>query len=118
MEWEVPGRHSPIENSVRLADQSDAVIVFVGLSNLFEGGMNDREELTLPDGQDELIRAVARANSDTIVVLINGTPVAMPWLDDIPAVLEAYYPGQEGGNAIAGVIFGDVNLSGKLKVKV
>ena len=114
LEWEVPGRHSPIEDAVRLAAESDAVIVFAGLSNLFEGGMNDREDLTLPEGQDELIRAVARANSNTIVVLINGTPVAMPWLDDIPAVLEAYYPGQEGGNAIAEVIFGDVNPSGKL----
>jgi len=84
------------------------------LSNLFEGGMNDREDLALPEGQDELIRAVARANANTIVVLINGTPVSMPWLDDVSAVLEAYYPGQEGGDAIARVLFGDVNPSGKL----
>ena len=114
LEWDVPGRQSPIEDAVRLAAESDAAIVFVGLSNLFEGGMNDREDIALPEGQDELIRAVARANANTIVVLIGGTPVAMPWLDDIPAVLEAYYPGQEGGNAIARVIFGDVNPSGKL----
>jgi beta-glucosidase len=114
LEWEVPGQHSPIEDAVRLAAESDAAIVFAGLSNLFEGGMNDREDLALPEGQDELIRAVARANANTIVVLINGTPVAMPWLDDVPAVVEAYYPGQEGGNAIARVVFGDVNPSGKL----
>ena len=114
LEWDVPGRQSPIEDAVRLAAESDAAIVFVGLSNLFEGGMNDREDIALPEGQDELIRAVARANANTIVVLIGGTPVAMPWLDDIPSVLEAYYPGQEGGNAIARVIFGDVNPSGKL----
>jgi beta-glucosidase len=114
LEWQVPGQHSPIEDAVRLAADSDAAIVFAGLSNLFEGGMNDREGLALPEGQDELIRAVARANANTIVVLINGTPVAMPWLDDVAAVVEAYYPGQEGGDAIARVIFGDVNPSGKL----
>jgi len=114
LEWEVPGQQSPIEDAVRLAAESDAAIVFAGLSNLFEGGMNDREDLALPEGQDELIRAVAKANANTIVVLINGTPVAMPWLDDVPAVVEAYYPGQEGGNAIARVVFGDVNPSGKL----
>lgn len=114
LEWEVPGQQSPIEDTVRLAAESDAAVVFAGLSNLFEGGMNDREDLALPEGQDELIGAVARANAHTVVVLINGTPVAMPWLDDVPAVLEAYYPGQEGGNAIARVLFGDVNPSGKL----
>jgi beta-glucosidase len=76
--------------------------------------MNDRESLALPEGQGDLIRAVAKANANTIVVLINGTPVAMPWLDDVPAVIEAYYPGQEGGNAIARILFGDVNPSGKL----
>jgi len=114
LEWDVPGRKSPIEDAVRLAAECDAAIVFAGLSNLFEGGMNDREDLILPEGQDELIRAVARANANTVVVLINGTPVAMPWLDDVPAVVEAYYPGQEGGNAIARVLFGDVNPSGKL----
>jgi beta-glucosidase len=114
LEWEVPSQGSPIENAVLLAANSDVAIVFAGLSNLFEGGMNDREDIVLPEGQDELIKAVARANANTIVVLINGTPIAMPWLDDVSAVLEAYYPGQEGGNAIARVLFGDVNPSGKL----
>lgn len=114
LEWEVPDQQIPIEDAVRLAAESDAAIVFAGLSNLFEGGMNDREDLALPEGQDELIRAVARANANTIVVLINGTPVSMSWLDDVSAVLEAYYPGQEGGDAIARVLFGEVNPSGKL----
>ncbi|MFC1636054.1 glycoside hydrolase family 3 C-terminal domain-containing protein [Planctomycetota bacterium] len=114
LEWEVPGRQSPIEDAVRLAAESDAAIIFAGLSNLFEGGMNDREGLILPEDQDELIKAVARANVNTVVVLINGTPVAMPWLDEVSAVVEAYYPGQEGGNAIVRVLFGDVNPSGKL----
>jgi len=114
LEWETPGQGNPIEDAVRLSAESDAAIVFAGLSNLFEGGMNDREDITLPEGQDELIRAVALANPNTVVVLINGTPVAMPWLDEVPAVVEAYYPGQEGGSAIARILFGDVNPSGKL----
>ena len=114
LEWEEPDQQSSTEEAVRLAAESDAVIVFAGLSNLFEGGMNDREDIALPEGQDELIRAIVRANANTIVVLINGTPVSMPWLDDVSAVLEAYYPGQEGGDAIARVLFGDVNPSGKL----
>ncbi len=114
LEWQVPGQHSLIADAAQLAAASDAAIVFAGLSNLFEGGGNDRKSLALPQGQDELISAVAKANANTIVVLINGTPVAMPWLDDVPAVLEAYYPGQEGGSAIVRVLFGDVNPSGKL----
>jgi len=114
LEWEVPGHQNPIEDVMRLAAESDVAIVFAGLSNLFEGGMNDKKDIALPEGQDKLISAVARTNANTIVVLINGTPVAMPWLDEVAAVVEAYYPGQEGGNAIARVIFGDVNPSGKL----
>jgi len=114
LEWEVPDLQNSIEKAIQLAVKSDAAIVFAGLSNLFEGGMNDREDIALPEGQNELIKAVAKANVNTIVVLINGTPVAMPWLDDVSAVLEAYYPGQEGGDAIARVLFGDVNPSGKL----
>jgi len=114
LEWRVPGGRDPIDDAVRLASQSDVAIVFAGLSNLFEGGANDRKDISLPEGQDKLIRAVAKANRKTIVVLINGTPVAMPWLDNVSSVVEAYYPGQEGGNAIARVLFGDVNPSGKL----
>jgi len=114
LEWKMPGGRDPIDDAVRLASASDAAIVFVGLSNLFEGGMNDREDISLPEGQDELIRAVAKANAETIVVLINGTPIAMPWLEDVSSVVEAYYPGQEGGNAIARVLFGDMSPSGKL----
>ena len=114
LEWKVPGEHEPIDDAVRLASESDAAIVFVGLSNLFEGGTNDRQDISLPEGQDELIQAVAKANVKTIVVLINGTPVAMPWVENVSSIVEAYYPGQEGGNAIAKVLFGDVNPSGKL----
>jgi len=114
LEWEIPGKRDPIAEAVKIASESDVAIVFAGLSNLYEGGTQDRESLYLPDQQNKLISAVIRANPNTIVVLINGTPVAMPWIKEVPAILEAYYPGQEGGNAIARILFGEVNPSGKL----
>lgn len=114
LEWEVPGSLNSIDKAVNLAASSDAAIVFAGLSNFFEGGNNDRKSLSLPGDQDELIRRVVAANPNTVVVLINGTPLEMPWVNSVPSVLEAYYPGQEGGNAIANIIFGKVNPSGKL----
>lgn len=114
LEWEIPGASNSIDKAVELAASSDAVIVFAGLSNFFEGGNNDKTSLALPGEQDELIRRVSAVNPKTMVVLINGTPVGMPWLEKIPSVLEAYYPGQEGGHALANIIFGKVNPSGKL----
>ena len=114
LEWEIPGKNDPVSEAVKIASESDVAVVFAGLSNLYEGGMKDRESLLLPEQQNKLIRAVAKANPNTIVVLINGTPVAMPWLKEVPAILESYYPGQEGGNAIAKILFGEVNPSGKL----
>lgn len=114
LEWEMPGASSSIDKAVELAASSDAAIVFAGLSNFFEGGNNDKTSLALPGDQEELIRRVVAANPNTIVVLINGTPVTMPWLNKASSLLEAYYPGQEGGNALANVIFGKVNPSGKL----
>ncbi|MFJ2029175.1 beta-glucosidase [Streptosporangium sp. NPDC087985] len=100
-----------------LAKQSDIAVVMVGDISL-EGA--DRPNLSLPtsDGVDQnaLISAVAKANPRTIVVLKNGGPVLMPWLNDVPAVLEAWYPGQEDGNAVANVLFGVTNPSGKLPI--
>jgi len=114
LEWEIPGRSDPIEEAVKIASESDAAVIFAGLSNQYEGGMQDRESLSLPGKQNDLIHAIARVNPNTIVVLINGTPVAMPWIEEVSAILEAYYPGQEGGNALPRILFGDVNPSGKL----
>lgn len=76
----------------------------------------DAPDLTLPEGQDALIAAVAAANPHTIVVLETGNPVAMPWLGHVAAVAEAWYPGQRGGHAIADVLFGRVNPSGHLPI--
>jgi len=76
----------------------------------------DLPNLSLPDNQDELIRQVAAVNPRTIVVLETGGPVLMPWLASVQAVLEAWYPGSGGGGAIANILFGDVNPSGKLPI--
>jgi beta-glucosidase len=74
----------------------------------------DRDDLSLPLGQDQLIEQVAQANHHTIVVLDTGGPVLMPWLDQVSAVVEAWYPGEQDGNAVAAILFGDVNPSGRL----
>ena len=70
--------------------------------------------LMLGGNQDQLVEAVAAANPHTVVVLKTGAAVLMPWVDKVPAILEAWYPGEEDGNAVAAVLFGDVNPSGKL----
>lgn len=106
-----------IEEAVRAAKASDAAVIVAGLGKFVEGEGTDRVHMRLPDGQDELIEAVVKANKNTTVVLINGTPVEMGrWIDGAQCVIEAFYPGQEGGNAIVGALFGDVNPSGKLPV--
>ncbi len=105
-----------LARAVALAQKSDVAIIFAGMPTGYESEGRDRPDMDLPGPQDELIRAVAQANPNTIVVLNAGAPVTMPWIDDVPAVLEAYYPGMEGGNAIARVLLGEVNPSGKLPV--
>jgi beta-glucosidase len=103
------------ERAAAAAKNADAAIIFTGLTDEYESEGFDRKTMDLPAGQTELIQKVAKANPNTIVVLNNGAPVSMSsWIDKVPAVIEAYYPGQEGGNAIANILFGDVNPSGKL----
>jgi beta-glucosidase len=115
LEWEVPGRRAdPIQNAAAAARRADAVVVCAGLSNLFEGGSRDRTDLDLPEMQQRLIEAVAAENRRTIVVLVNGGPLIMPWEPKVSALLEAWYSGQEGGRALAKIIFGDTNPSGRL----
>jgi beta-glucosidase len=99
--------------AAKLAGASEVAIVFVW-QHTTEGG--DVANLSLPDNQDELVNQVAAANPHTIVVLETGGPVTMPWVDKVSAVVEAWYPGIRGGEAVARALFGDVNPSGKLPV--
>lgn len=106
-----------LARAVAAARQSDVAVIIGGLNHdkFFDAEAADRKDLKLPYGQDELIRRVVQANPRTVVVLFGGGPVEMGlWLSQVPAVVEAWYPGMEGGNALARVLFGDVNPSGKL----
>lgn len=102
-----------VSEAVAQAAQADVVVVFA-TSWSSEGF--DQPDLTLPDRQDALISAVGAANPNTIVVLQTGNPVTMPWLEKTAAVVQAWYPDARGGEAIASVLFGDTNPSGKLPV--
>lgn len=95
------------------AQKADVAVVFV---NLFTQEDRDLPTINLPANENALVAAVAAANPNTVVVLHTGSAVVMPWLDQVKGVVEAWYPGQESGNAIASVLFGDVNPSGKLPV--
>jgi beta-glucosidase len=106
-----------MDRAVRAAKQSDVAIVVAGLNHgwPFDTEGADRKDMRLPYKQDELIRRVVEANPRTIVVLVSGGAVEMSeWVDRVPAIVQAWYPGLEGGNALASVLFGDVNPSGKL----
>jgi beta-glucosidase len=94
-----------------LAKQSDVAIVFV---HQWTSEDFDLPKLSLPDNQDAMIDQVASANSRTIVVIESGTAVTMPWIDKVSGVLEAWYAGSKGADAVANILFGDVNPSAKL----
>jgi beta-glucosidase len=102
-----------ITDAVQAAKRADVAIVFA--TQWTSEGL-DQPDLNLPNGQDALIAAVAAANPNTIVVLETGAPVVMPWLDQTAAVVEAWYPGARGGDAIASILYGDTNPSGRLPV--
>lgn len=102
-----------IADAVEQARQADIAIVF---ATEWRTEGFDQPDLSLPNGQDQLIAAVAEANPNTIVVLETGGPVKMPWLDRTAAVLQAWYPGIGGGPAIASVLFGETNPGGRLPI--
>lgn len=93
------------------ARDADIAIVF---ATQWATEAEDNRDIALPDNQDVLIDAVAAAQPKTVVVLETGGPVLMPWIDRVPAVVEAWYPGQRGGEAIARILFGDVDATGRL----
>jgi beta-glucosidase len=102
-----------IAQAVNAAARADLVIV---IATQFTAEGQDVPDLSLPGNQDALIAAVAAANPRTVVVLETGGPVLMPWADKVGAVAEAWYPGIKGGQAIADILFGDVNPSGRLPI--
>jgi beta-glucosidase len=104
---------SDLATAAATAAAADVAVVMVG-DDEAEG--KDRPNLSLAGNQDALVAAVAAANPRTVVVLKSGAPVLMPWLDKVPAVLESWYPGEEDGNVVAALLFGDVNPGGKLPV--
>jgi beta-glucosidase len=100
----------------KLAARADTVVLAVGFDSETEGEGADRT-FRLPPGQDELIRQIAAINQNVIILVTAGGAVDMtPWLDSIPGVLQTWYPGQEGGTALAEILFGDVNPSGRLPI--
>jgi len=111
-----PGKDDRLARAAAAARRADIALVFVGYPEAYETEGTDRPDMSLTGKQDELVAAVAAANPKTAVVLNVGAPVGMPWLDRVAAVVQAYYPGQENGNAVARVLLGAVNPSGKLPV--
>lgn len=103
-----------MHEAVQAAQSADTVVVFVGLPDRYESEGYDRAHLRLPDNHIRLIEEIAKVQSRVVVVLSNGSPVEMPWLPQVQAVLEAYLGGQAVGGAIADLLYGEVNPSGKL----
>lgn len=102
-----------IDAAVAAATDSDIAIIVAGVE---EGEFRDRAKLGLPGRQPELIEAVAATGKPTVVVLIGGSAITMPWLDKVGAVIDAWYPGEAGGEGVADVLFGDYNPAGRLPV--
>ncbi|PVH81577.1 glycoside hydrolase family 3 protein [Cadophora sp. DSE1049] len=107
-----------IKQATDLAKTVDQVVLFAGLSGEWETEGQDREHMDLPPHTDELICNVLEANPNTVVVIQSGTPVSMPWIDSAKAVLHAWYGGNETGNGVADIIYGNVNPCGKLPLTI
>lgn len=112
--WRLPNEDL-ISEAVSTAKISDVAIIFAGTNANYESEGFDRKDLVLPNNQDELIKQVAAANKNTIVVLATGSPVLMnEWVDNVSGLIEAWFAGEQAGNAIAEVLIGETNPSGKL----
>ena len=109
-----PLSDADIAQAAHVAAAAETAIVFVGRSGEWDTEGSDLDNISLPGRQDELVAAVLAANPRTVVVLQTGGPVELPWMDQAPAILQAWYPGQECGNAIADVLFGDADPAGRL----
>lgn len=103
-----------LAEAVQAAKESDAAVIFAGLPESIESEAYDRDHMRLPVCQNELIRAVVSVQPNTVVVLHNGSPVEMPWAEQVPAILESYLAGEAVGEAQAALLFGERNPCGKL----
>ena len=102
------------EQAVQVAKNADVCVLFIGLPPHYESEGYDRTHMRLPEGQNQLIKAINEANPKTVVVLHNGSPVEMPWSGDVQGILETYLGGQASGGAVADILFGKANPCGKL----
>jgi beta-glucosidase len=115
MLWGAAPDPEKFSEAVEAAKAAEAAIVVIGTDETVEKEGVDRSTLALPGDQQDLVKAIFKANPKTIVVLQNGSPLAINWIDaNIPAIIETFYNGEEGGNALADVIFGDYNPGGRL----
>ncbi|KAK5045721.1 hypothetical protein LTR84_009090 [Exophiala bonariae] len=110
----VTDAESLLFDAVNLAKEVDQVIVCIGLNSEWESEGWDRQNMDLPPGSNALVNAIAEVNPNLVVINQSGTPVTMPWVRNVPAILQAWYGGNETGNAIADVLFGHANPGGKL----
>ena len=113
-EAEGPEDEKLANEAVEAAKSHDVVVVFAGLPDSFESEGFDRKHLNMPDYQNKLISRIAAVNKNTVVVLHNGAPIVMPWLDEVKGVLEAYIGGQAVEKAVVSILYGEVNPSGRL----
>ncbi len=104
------------EALLEAAKRADAVLFFGGLSHQYDLEGTDRKDMGLHEGQNELIARMAEVNPRTAVILVSGSPVEMSWVSQVPAILQMWYAGMEGGHAIADVLLGKINPSGKLPI--
>ena len=116
MGFDAPVVDDLVAAAARLAATTDASIVIVGTNDDWEAEGYDRTTIALPGRQDELISEVAKVSARTIVVVNAGSPVAMPWINEVDAVLFVWFPGQEFGDALTDVLLGDVDPGGRLPV--
>ena len=104
------------ERAIAAAANADVAVVVVGTNDEWESEGEDRESIQLPGEQDELVACVAAANPNTVVVVNAGSPVSMPWADDVAAIVVAFFGGQETGPGVAAVLVGDADPGGRLPI--
>ncbi|MDK2805152.1 MAG: beta-glucosidase [Thermoanaerobacterium sp.] len=103
-----------IEEAAYIAKDSDVAVIFAGLPDSYESEGYDREHMRIPESHNKLIQAIAEVQPNVVVVLCNGSPVEMPWIDQVKGILESYLGGQAAGGAVADLLFGEKNPCGKL----